>query len=192
VFDEEKMQDNRVPPERLLSAIGEFKGPAPVHLWDPPYCGKIDIRIARDGSWYHDGSLIRRPALLQLFASVLRREPDGSFSLVTPAERVTIEVEDCPFLATLLDVQGEGVARRLQFTLNTGETVTADAEHAIQVGEEGNAEPHPTLHVRDGLEALISRNVFYQMVELAQVEPGLLGEQLVLHSAGGNFVLGKL
>ncbi len=185
------MQDQRVPPERLLSAIGKFNGPAPVHLWDPPYCGKIDIRIARDGRWYHDGSLIRRPALIQLFASVLRREPDGSFSLVTPAERVTIEVEDCPFVATLLDVQGEGDARALQFTLNTGETVTADADHGIEVGEEG-VQPHPTLHVRGGLEALISRNVFYQLVALAQVEPGAAGEQLVLHSAGGDFLLGKL
>ena len=185
------MQDNRVPPESLLSAIGEFNGPAPVHLWDPPYCGKIDIRIARDGRWYHDGSLIRRPALVQLFASVLRREPDGSFSLVTPAERVSIEVEDCPFVATLLDVQGEGDARRLKFTLNTGETVTADAEHAIEVGEEGK-EPHPTLHVRSGLEALISRNVFYQMVALAKIEQGAQGEQLVLQSAGGDFLLGKV
>tara|TARA_R110001599_G_scaffold347685_1_gene574221 strand:+ start:415 stop:975 length:561 start_codon:yes stop_codon:yes gene_type:complete len=185
------MQDNRVPTESLLSAIGEFNGPAPVHLWDPPYCGKIDIRIARDGRWYHDGSLIRRPALVQLFASVLRREPDGSFSLVTPAERVSIEVEDCPFVATLLDVQGEGDARRLKFTLNTGETVTADAEHAIEVGEEGT-EPHPTLHVRNGLEALISRNVFYQMVALARIESGEQGEQLVLESAGGDFLLGKI
>ena len=185
------MQDNRVPPESLLSAIGEFNGPAPVHLWDPPYCGKIDIRIARDGRWYHDGSLIRRPALVQLFASVLRREPDGSFSLVTPAERVSIEVEDCPFVATLLDVQGEGDARRLKFTLNTGETVTVDAEHAIKVGEEGK-EPHPTLHVRSGLEALISRNVFYQMVALAKIEQGAQGEQLVLQSAGGDFLLGKV
>lgn len=186
------MQDNRVPPERLLSAIAGFKGPAPVHQWDPPYCGKIDIRIARDGRWYHDGSLIRRPALLQLFASVLRREPDGSFSLVTPAERVTIVVEDCPFVATLLDVQGEGDTRQLHFTLNTGETVTADAEHRIQVEAQDNAEPHPTLHVRNGLEALISRNVFYQMVELAQVEHSAHGEQLVLHSVGGNYVLGKV
>lgn len=186
------MQDNRVPPEQLLSAIGKFKGPAPVHLWDPPYCGKIDMRIARDGRWYHDGSLIRRPALVQLFASVLRREQDGTFSLVTPAERVGIEVEDCPFVATLMEVQGEGDTRTLQFTLNTGETVTADAEHAIQVGEEANAEPHPTLHVRNGLEALISRNVFYQLVALAQVESGPQGEQLVLRSAEGNYVLGKV
>ena len=185
------MQDNRVAPESLLSAIGEFNGPAPVHLWDPPYCGKIDIRIARDGRWYHDGSLIRRPALVQLFASVLRREPDGSFSLVTPAERVSIEVEDCPFVATLLDVQGEGATRRLKFTLNTGETVTADAEHAIEVGVQGK-EPHPTLHVRSGLEALISRNVFYQMVALAIIEQGAQGEQLVLQSAGGDFLLGKI
>lgn len=186
------MQDNRVPPERLLSAIGQFNGPAPVHLWDPPYCGKIDIRIARDGRWYHEGSLIRRPALLQLFASVLRREPDGSFSLVTPAERVSIEVEDCPFVATVLDVQGEGDARRLQFTLNTGETVIADAEHAIRVGEQANAQPHPTLHVRDGLEALISRNVFYQLVALATVQRGAQGEHLVLRSAGEDFVLGDV
>jgi len=186
------MQDNRVPPERLLSAIGQFNGPAPVHLWNPPYCGKIDIRIARDGRWYHDGSLIRRPALVQLFASVLRREQDGSFSLVTPAERVSIEVEDCPFVATLLEVQGEGAGQRLQFTLNTGETVIANAEHAITVVEQNNAEPHPTLHVRSGLEALISRNVFYQMAALAQVEQGTYGEQLVLQSAGENFILGKV
>lgn len=186
------MQDNRVPPERLLSAIGQFKGPAPVHLWDPPYCGEIDIRIARDGRWYHNGSLIRRPAIVQLFASVLRREKDGSFSLVTPAERVSIQVEDCPFVATLLDVQGEGEGRDLEFTLNTGETITADAEHVITVAEPENEEPHPTLHVRNGLEALISRNVFYQMVALAQVEQGARSEQLVLNSAGEKFVLGKV
>lgn len=187
------MEDNRVPPERLLSAIGEFKGPAPVHLWNPPYCGKIDIRIARDGRWYHDGSLIRRPALVQLFSSVLRREKDGTFSLVTPTERVSIEVDDCPFVATLLDVEGEGAMRRLRFTLNTGESVTADAEHGIYVDEGRNAEPHPTLHIRNGLEALISRNVFYQMVELAQIErDDAMGEHLVLQSAGGNFELGKV
>lgn len=186
------MQDNRVPPERLLSSIDQFKGPAPVHLWDPPYCGDIDIRIARDGRWYHDGSLIRRPALVQLFASVLRREKDGSFSLVTPAERVTIQVEDCPFVATLLDVQGEGASRRLQFTLNTGETLIADAEHAIEVTTDENAEPHPTVHVRGGLDALISRNVFYQLVDLARVEQGAQNEQLVLSSAGEKFVLGKV
>ena len=186
------MQDNRVPPERLLSAIGQFKGPAPVHLWNPPYCGEIDIRIARDGRWYHNGSLIRRPALVQLFASVLRREQDGSFSLVTPAERVGIQVEDCPFVATLLDVQGEGEALRLQFTLNTGETLIASAEHRIEVDGQASEEPHPTLEVRNGLLALISRNVFYQLVALAQVEMCAEQEQLVLTSAGVKFVLGKV
>lgn len=186
------MQDNRIAPERLLSAIGKFKGPAPVHLWNPPYCGEIDIRIARDGRWYHNGSLIRRPALVQLFASVLRREEDGSFCLVTPAERVGIQVEDCPFVATLVDVRERDGEAELNFTLNTGETLVANAEHQILVEVDGNGEPHPILHVRGGLDALISRNVYYQLAELAMIEKGPQGEQLVLRSAGARFLLGKI
>jgi hypothetical protein len=183
------MQDNRVDAENLLSSLGKFKGPAPVHLWNPPYCGEIDIRIAADGRWYHNGNLIRRPALMQLFASVLRREEDGSYSLVTPAERVGIQVDDCPFVATLLDIEGQGNEQRLMFTLNTAETVIADASHPLRF-DSVDGDPHPVLAVRDGLEALVSRNVYYQLVDCAQIEVVGDQEHLVLLSAGARFDLG--
>jgi len=184
-------QDNRVDAQNILSSLSQFKGPAPVHLWNPPYCGEIDIRIASDGRWYHEGSLIRRPALMQLFASVLRREEDGSYCLVTPAERVSIQVDDCPFLATMVDSEGEGPQRRLVFTLNTAEQVLADSEHPLRF-ETIKGEPHPVLTVRSGLEALLSRNVFYQLVEFAEVEKAQGEEHLVLYSAGSKFDLGSV
>ncbi|MCB1664369.1 MAG: DUF1285 domain-containing protein [Pseudomonadales bacterium] len=185
------MQDYRLDPERLSGVLGEFRGPAPVQQWQPPYCGEIDMRIARDGRWYHEGQLIRRPGLVQLFASLLRREPDGSYSLVTPVERVTIRVDDCPFVASLLGASGAGELGMLDFTLNTGERVRAGPAHPLRVTTIAG-EPHPVLQVRDGLEALISRNVFYELVELAQVEASEEGERLVLWSDGAKFVLGQL
>lgn len=185
------MQDNRVDAQNILSSLSQFKGPAPVHLWNPPYCGEIDIRIASDGRWYHDGSLIRRPAMVQLFASVLRREEDGSFCLVTPVERVGIQVDDCPFVAMVVDSEGHGDERRLAFSLNTGEKVFADAEHRLRF-DTREGEPHPVLEVRNGLEALLSRNVFYQLVDYADIEKTQDGERLVLHSAGTRFELGAV
>lgn len=185
------MSDYRLDPERLRGVLGEFRGAAPVQQWQPPYCGEIDMRIARDGRWYHEGRLIRRPGLVQLFASLLRREPDGSYSLVTPVERVTIRVDDCPFVATLLSASGTGEQGVLDFTLNTGERVRAGPTHPLQVTSIAG-EPHPILQVRDGLDALISRNIFYELVELGQVETSEEGECLVLWSEGEKFVLGQL
>ncbi len=185
------MQDNRVDTHNILSSLSKFKGPAPVHLWNPPYCGEIDIRIASDGRWYHEGTLIRRPALMQLFASVLRREKDGSYSLVTPTERVGIQVDDCPFVATIMNVSGQGDQQRLEFTLNTAEVLLADASHPLRF-EEKQGQPHPVLLVRDGLEALISRNVYYQLVNLAQRHTIDGAEHLCVYSAGTLFALGKL
>lgn len=186
------MTDNSSASTKLLTELGKIKGPAPVHLWNPPYCGEIDIRIARDGTWFHEGSKITRPALVALFASVLRREQDGQYCLVTPAERVGISVEDCPFVAILLDVvKAENGDQVLRFTLNTGETVVADNDHAISVGcTKNGTEPHPVLHVRAGLEALISRNVFYQMVDLAQMSDCETKPVLRVRSAGAQFELG--
>jgi hypothetical protein len=157
--------------EQLLRSIGSQQGPAPVHLWNPPYCGEIDMRIAADGRWYHEGSLINRPRMVQLFSSILRRDDDGYFYLVTPVERVRINVDDCPFVAQLLDVDGEGAAQQLRFTLNTGEEVVAGAQNALQFDCDDDGAPHPTLHVRHGLFALISRSVFYQLVDVAQIQP---------------------
>lgn len=161
------MTDKTASPDNLLKHIGKLKGPAPVHDWDPPYCGEMDMRIAADGRWYHEGSPIGRIAMVRLFSSILRLDDDGHHYLVTPVEKVRIQVDDCPFVAQLLDVSDEGAKQRLTFTLNTGETVTAGADNAIEVSTDEDQQPHPVLEVRYGLKALISRSVFYQMVALA-------------------------
>lgn len=146
----------------------------PVEQWNPTHCGDAEMRIARDGTWYHQGSPIGRPAMVRLFSTVLRREPDGGFVLVTPVEKLSIEVEDAPFVATVLKVEGEGQATRLVFQLNTGDLVTAGSGHPLRF-EEGDDGPRPYLHVRGGLEALVARPVYYELAELALAadEPGL-------------------
>ncbi|MDP3518241.1 MAG: DUF1285 domain-containing protein [Pseudohongiella sp.] len=189
--------------EQLLRSIGKQKGPAPVHLWNPPYCGEIDIRIAADGRWYHEGSVITRLPMVQLFSSILRLDADGHYYLVTPAERVRIKVDDCPFVAQLLDVEGVGPDQQLRFTLNTGEQLLAGADNALSAGYDDNGVPHPTLHVRHGLCALISRSVFYQLIEMAELRPLSDDEKkdiknkgkankLVLLSAGTSFDFGAI
>ncbi|WP_339859276.1 DUF1285 domain-containing protein [Pseudohongiella acticola] len=162
------MTEKTASPDNLLKQIGKQKGPAPVHDWDPPYCGEMDMRIAADGRWYHEGSPIGRIAMVRLFSSILRLDDDGHHYLVTPVEKVRITVDDCPFVAQLLDVSGEGSGRQLTFTLNTGETVIAGADNAIEVTTDEAGQPHPVIEVRHGLKALISRSVFYQMVALAE------------------------
>lgn len=165
------------------------RGPAPVHLWNPPFCGDLDMLIQRDGTWVHEGKPIRRQAMVALFASVLKKE-DGEFYLVTPVEKVRIKVEDCPFLVTELDVSHSGSQQLLTFHTNTGELVVANADHQLRVTEHGeNQEPHPVLHVRNGLEGLISRAVFYRLVELA-VTAQMDGQNRVgVYSAGEFFPL---
>lgn len=138
----------------------------PVDRWNPTHCGDSEMRIARDGTWYHQGSPIGRAAMVQLFSTILRREPDGSHVLVTPVEKLDIEVEDAAFVAVEMKVEGSGPSTRLGFRLNTGELVTADADHGLRfvAGDDG---PRPYLHVRGGLEALIARPVYYELANLA-------------------------
>lgn len=139
-------------------------------------CGALDIRIGRDGTWYYKGSPIGRKELVCLFASVLRREADGTYLLETPVERGTIEVEDAPFVAVELAWRdcdcGDGAPRQcLSFRTNCDEVVTADAEHPIRVHlDPATREPRPYVTIRPGLEAKISRAVFYEMVALAVPE----------------------
>ncbi|MDO9317232.1 MAG: DUF1285 domain-containing protein [Gammaproteobacteria bacterium] len=178
-------------PEHLLRALDAVPQPAPVHLWNPPWCGEIDILIARDGRWYHEGRPVLRHTLVQLFSSLLRLEPDGRHVLVTPVEKLGIRVEDCPFVAQLLESEGQGLEQVLRFTLNTGEVVIAGHDHPLMV-ESLTDEPHPVLMVRDGLRALIARSVFYQLVELAE-EQDIEGRSvLVVWSLGSRFELGSL
>lgn len=151
-------------------AAGEKKHP-PVWLWHPAHCGEIDIVIARDGTWRHEGSPIGREALVRLFASVLRLDPDG-FHLVTPVEKMRITVEDAPFRAVRVDRAGDA----LVFTTNVGDETVAGEENPIRVETDPETgEPAPYVHVRRGLEARIDRAVFYELVELAEERDGALG-----------------
>ena len=139
---------------------------------------EFDIRIAADGSWYHEGGLIGRPALVKLFSTVLRREADGSYWLVTPVERGRIEVEDAPFIITALAVCGEGEAQQLTFRTNVDDEVHLGPGNplAMRMPPQGGEGLRPYILVRDGLEALVARPVFYELAELSRPGPdGLLG-----------------
>ena len=143
-----------------LARLADATRRPPVERWDPPSCGESSMRIARDGSWHHEGRPIRRPEMVRLFASILRREPDGGYALVTPAEKLAIAVEDAPFVAVEAKSEGEGRARRLAFRLNTGEVVLAGPERRLRLGG-----ARPYLEVRRGLDALIARPVWYELAE---------------------------
>lgn len=149
-------------------------GLPPVHLWDPPFLGDMDMRIARDGNWIHEGGRINRPALVRLFSTILKREGD-SYYLVTPVEKFGITVEDAPFVAVDVEAEGTGKEQRIRFVTNVGDHVVADAENPIRVERDENGEPSPYVHVRAGLEALIDRKSFYRLMELGEEHDGWFG-----------------
>jgi hypothetical protein len=159
-----------------IARLAEEKKLPPVERWNPDHCGDSFMRIARDGTWFHEGSPIGRPAMVRLFSTILRREPDGRHVLVTPVEKLEIDVEDAAFVAVELKSEGEGEGRRLAFRLNTGDLVVAGPEHPLRFAG-GDQGPHPYLGVRGGLEALVARPVYYELAELALGEgrepPGL-------------------
>lgn len=182
-------------PPPMLRGLAELQADAakgrrlpPVDKWNPPHCGAIPMRITRDGVWHYMGTPIGRAAMVRLFSTVLRREADGEFVLVTPVERVGIEVEDAPFLAVSLDVEGQGEGQSLSFLTSVGDRVTADAEHPIRVEEDAETgEPSPYVRVRGRLDALIARSVFYELADLAVERDGTLG----VWSGGAFFALGR-
>ena len=142
------------------------RGLPPVHLWNPPDCGDLDMRIARDGTWFYMGTPIGRPELVRLFSTILRK--DGArYVLVTPVEKVGITVDDAPFVAVDVEADGSGDAQVLTFVTNVGDTTTAGPEHPIRViRDPATGEPSPYVHVRADLEALIDRKSFYRLVEI--------------------------
>ena len=141
-------------------------GPAPVHLWIPPFYGDLDMRIARDGTWFYQGTPIGRLPLVKLFASVLWREGDDYF-LKTPVEKVGITVEDAPFVAVDFEATGEGEAQVLHFVTNLGDAATASSDNPIRVERDAETgEPAPYVLIRRNLEALIDRKSFYRLVDL--------------------------
>ncbi|MDP8915850.1 MAG: DUF1285 domain-containing protein, partial [Pseudomonadota bacterium] len=152
----------------LVAQAGQTARARPVERWNPPYCGEIDMRIAADGTWFYRGSPIGREALVRLFASILRREPDGRHVLVTPVERVGIEVEDAPFLAVQMATEGDGPERKLTFRTNVGDIVQAGPDCPLRfAAEPGTGGLKPYVRVRGGLEALLSRALARELVSIA-------------------------
>lgn len=168
---------NTPPPDFASLSLAEIARLAeehrlpPVESWNPQHCGDSEMRIARDGSWFHQGSPIGRPAMVRLFSTILRREPDGRFVLVTPVEKLDIVVEDAPFVAVELKAEGQGAAMRLAFRLNTGDVLVAGPDHPLRI-EARDDGPHPYLAVRGGLDALVARSVYYELAQLALAEEG--------------------
>ena len=157
------------------TAAKKGKGLPPVHLWNPPFCGDLDMRIARDGTWFYLGTPIGRFELVRLFSSILKREGDKYF-LVTPVEKVGITVDDAPFVAVDFDASGAGEDQVLTFTTHVGDSAVAGPDHPIRVVREPETgEPSPYVMIRAGLEALIDRKSFYRLVELGSHHDGWFG-----------------
>lgn len=183
-----------------LSSIGRalndlFAGPAAAQRdgqTRQQFCGDIDMRIGHDGTWFYHGSPIGRKPLVKLFASVLRREDDGDYWLVTPVEKARIRVDDAPFTAVEVNAEGKGRAQSLKFRTNLDDEVLLDAEHPLEVrfrGETG--EPRPYIRVRGRLEARILRPVFYELVAMAEPAPGGEAGEIGIWSGGRFYALGR-
>jgi hypothetical protein len=142
------------------------KGPPPVHLWDPEFCGDLDMRIARDGTWFYLGTPIGRMPLVRLFSSIIRKDGNDYF-LVTPVEKVGITVDDAPFVAIDFDITGSGKDQEISFTTQVDDTATAGPDHPIRVERDPETgEPSPYVLIRANLEALIDRKSFYRLVDI--------------------------
>jgi hypothetical protein len=170
--------------ERIAAALPTVKGLPPVEKWNPPFCGDIDMRIGTDGTWYYQKTPIGRPALVKLFASVLKKEDDKYF-LVTPVEKVGIVVEDVPFLAVEMSAERQK-QQALTFRTNVDDIVVAGPGHALRFEQEASGGLRPYLHVRRDLWAKVTRALFYDLVELGE-ERELGGRRMFGIASGGEF-----
>ncbi len=170
-----------------LKSLPKKKGLPPVNDWNPDLCGDIDMRICRDGRWLYNGSPIGRESMVRLFSTILRHDEDDCFYMVTPVEKVRIQVDDAPFLIIGMSVEND----RIIFTTNVGDQVVLDEDHPIRVQEDSEtSEPAPYIRVRDRLDGLIHRNVFYQLVEMARERKAPGRTELYISSMGNDFVIG--
>ncbi|OIN05603.1 DUF1285 domain-containing protein [Oceanisphaera psychrotolerans] len=169
------------------------QGIPPLDKWNPEFCGDMDMRIARDGTWFHEGSPIKRKAMVKMFSRILWQE-NGAYFLKTPVEKVGILVDDLPFLLIGLEVVEGEYGSELHFTSSTDDNIVAGPDHALVVTENSTTgEPEPSLEIRFGMFGRLHRNVFYQLVELGMAEPCAEGgEELVVYSRGKRFSLGRL
>jgi hypothetical protein len=166
------------------------RGLPPVHLWNPDFCGDIDMRIAADGSWHYLGTPIGRPAMVRLFSTILKREDDKYF-LVTPVEKVGIRVDDAPFLAVEMQTDGEGEARRLRFRTNVDDWVDCGADNRLRFEAAADGGLTPYLHVRRGLWAKVTRALYYDLVDMGEERMADGAEMFGVMSAGVFFPMGR-
>ena len=152
-----------------IAALVADRALPPVDKWNPTHCGDSEMRIARDGTWYHQGQPITRPAMVRLFSTVLRREPDGSHILVTPAEKLAIEVEATAFIALEMESEGIRENRRIALSLNSGDALVVGRDHPLAVIEDEHG-LRPRILVRHGLEATLARPLYYELAEIALAE----------------------
>ncbi|MBU2531713.1 MAG: DUF1285 domain-containing protein [Alphaproteobacteria bacterium] len=186
--------DNRIQGLGALLAAQDMSKPPPVDKWDPPYCGDIGMAIESDGTWFYQGSPIGRKPLVQLFARVLRRDADGRHYLVTPVEKVDVKVEDAPFLAVEMEVEGSGRDATVIFRTNVDDIVRCGPDNPLRFEKEpGSGGLKPYVLVRGRLEALVTRAIYYDLVEMAissQDRPeGVGGDQPGIWSGGKFFAL---
>ncbi|TDI60268.1 MAG: DUF1285 domain-containing protein [Alphaproteobacteria bacterium] len=192
-MSEDTAQSNELPNLADIMSRLQDKSLPPVHLWNPDFCGDIDIRIARDGTWFYMGTPIGRKRMVKLFSTVLRYDDDGKYYLVTPVEKIGIIVDDAPFVAVEANVFDKGEGQTIVFRTNVDDEVIAGPDNPIRVEiDPVTLEPAPYVMVRDGLEALIARSVFYQLVDMGE-ERQENGETILgIRSGGQFFTIGAL
>ena len=182
-------------PASILQQISKFeegKYP-PVHLWNPPLCENVEMRIDRDGRWYFMNSPIGRERMVKLFSRVLRLDEDGEYYLVTPVEKIRIEVEERPFVIIDFQLFGKIEDQVISFETNTGDNFILDNDHPITVEiNPETKEPKPCVLVRSNLEALISRNIYYKLIEISQLRKTSSQEVFILRSKSKDFEIGYL
>jgi hypothetical protein len=179
------LDDLTVAARQATNATPEGKGLPPVHLWNPPFCGDLDMRIASDGTWYYMGTPIGRPALVRLFSTILKRE-DGKHFLVTPVEKVGIRVDDAPFLAVEMQKRASGAGTSLRFRTNVDDWVDCDAAHRLRFEAAADGGLTPYLHVRADLWAKVTRALYYDLVDMGE-ERMVDGQEMFGVESAGEF-----
>ena len=164
----------------------------PIEKWNPPFCGDIDMTISKSGKWYYMGSEIKRPAMVKLFSGILRLESDNSYYLVTPVEKLRIQVEDAPFVAVAITKEQSEGMNTVTFRTNLNDEIVLSKENPLSIEIKKNDEPSPYITVRNNLRALISRSVFYELVDLAETIPIDGVPYLAIKSQGEIFKIHKV
>lgn len=170
----------------LFASAGPSTKARPVEKWNPPHCGMIDMRITADGAWHYRGSPIGRPALVKLFASILRRDPEG-YVLVTPVERVGIKVDDVPFLAVEMAASEEADGRVLTFGTNVDDIVRAGPDHPLRFETDAKGGMKPYVHVRGDLWARLTRALALDLADLVETRPDAAGGEIMGIASAGVF-----